>query len=151
MERNAGPETFVHDYGENVIYPGFIDGHSHMGLVATMLVDGAVTRRENTAAHIALDYKFFSRQARKAFPNERRGEEECIDGITSLQCLTRNPTYLLKEENTLGSIELGKAADFSIYDVDFTDEAVVGTVSSFDATLVSIISNGRMVFPANLF
>ena len=111
----------------------------------------AVTRRENMAAHIALNYKFFSRMAREAFPNERRGEEECIDGLTSLQCLTRNPAYLLKEENNLGSIELGKAADFSIYDVDFTDEAVACTVSAIDATLVSIITNGRMVFPANLF
>lgn len=111
----------------------------------------AATRRENKAAHVARDYKVYSEETKKAFPDERRGEEECIDGFTSLRCLTNNPAYLLKEENNLGSIEVGKAADFTVYDRDFTDEAVVKDVSCIDATLVSVISNGRMVFPANLF
>ena len=111
----------------------------------------AVTRRENKAAHIAQDSYFYSKEAKKAFPDERRGEEECIDGFTSLKCLTNNPAYLLKEENNLGSIEVGKAADFTIYDRDFTDEGVAEDVSCIDATLVSIISNGGMIFPANLF
>ena len=111
----------------------------------------AVTRRENNAAHIAKDYRLFSEEAKKAFPDERRGVEECIDGFTSLRCLTNNPAYLLKEENNLGSIEIGKAADFTIYNKDFTDKEVAEDVSCIDATLVSIISNGRMVFPANLF
>ncbi len=111
----------------------------------------AVTRRENNAAHIAKDYRFFSEEAKKAFPDERRGVEECIDGFTSLRCLTNNPAYLLKEENNLGSIEIGKAADFTIYNKDFTDKEVAEDVSCIDASLISIISNGRMVFPAHLF
>ena len=92
----------------------------------------------------------YSDMMKKAFPDERRGEEECIDGFTSLKCLTNNPAYLLKEENNLGSIEVGKAADFTIYGMDFTNEAVAGDVSCTDATPVSIFSNGRMIFPANM-
>lgn len=42
-------------------------------------------------------------------------------------------------------------ANFTIYDLDFTEEGVAEDVSCADATLVSIISNGRMIFPANLF
>ena len=44
----AGPATLVHDYGENYIYPGFIDGHNHMGLLATMLIDGAAISPDYT-------------------------------------------------------------------------------------------------------
>ena len=125
--------------------------HTDSSGTAAEQIFSAVTRRENKAAHIGKDYKMFSIEAKKAFPDERRGEEECIDGLTSLKCLTNNPAYLLKEENNLGSIEVGKAADFTIYDLDFTEEGVAEDVSCVDATLVSIISNGRMIFPANLF
>lgn len=111
----------------------------------------AVTRRENKAAHIAKNYDLYSDEIKKAYPDERRGAEECIDGITSLRCLTNNPAYLLKEEKNLGSIEVGKAADFTIYDMDFTDKAVTEDVSCIDATLVSSISNGKMIFPANVY
>ena len=41
-KKYVGPLTFIHDYGKNFIYPGFIDGHSHMGLLATVLIDGAM-------------------------------------------------------------------------------------------------------------
>ena len=108
----------------------------------------AVTRRENKAAHIARDYSSYSEEMKQAFPDERRGEEECLDGITSLKCLTNNPAYLLKEENNLGSIEVGKSADFTIYEFDFTDDAAAADVSCADAAPVSIISSGKMIFPA---
>ena len=88
---------------------------------------------------------------KKAFPDEIRGAEERIDGFTSLKCLTNNPAYLLKEENNLGSIEVGKAADFIIYDRDFTDKAVAEDASCLDTAPVSIISSGRMIFPANVY
>lgn len=111
----------------------------------------AVTRRENNAAHIAKDSDLYTEETKKAYPDELRGKEECIDGYTSLQCLTKNPAYLLKEENNLGSIEVGKAADFTIFDTDFTDKQAAEDVSCIDAALVSIFSNGRMIFPANMF
>lgn len=111
----------------------------------------AATRREVNAVKVASNLYRYSEQIIKAFPDETRGDEECIDGITSIKCLTNNPAYLLKEENNLGSIEVGKAADFTIYDKDFTDKMVAKDISCLDATLVSIISDGRMIFPANLF
>ena len=55
----------------------------------------------------------------------------------------------LKEEINLSSIEVSKAADFTIFNVDLTDNDVVKEVSVIDSTLLSIFSNGKMVYPAN--
>ena len=111
----------------------------------------AATRRTVKDAQIALNYSQYSEQAIKTYPDETRGDEERIDGITSLKCLTQNPAYELKEENNLGSIEVGKTADFTIFNTDLTDNTVVTDVSVTDATLLSVFSNGRMIFPANQF
>lgn len=56
---------------------------------------------------------------------------------------------LSKEEINLSSIEISKAADFTIFNVDLTDNDVVKEVSVIDSTLLSIFSNGKMVYPAN--
>ena len=56
---------------------------------------------------------------------------------------------LSKEEINLSSIEVSKAADFTIFNVDLTDNDVVKEVSVIDSTLLSIFSNGKMVYPAN--
>ena len=125
--------------------------HTDSSGTAAAQIFHAVTRRESKAAHIAQDYSSYSEKMKKAFPDEIRGAEECIDGFTSLNCLTNNPAYLLKEEHNLGSIEVGKTADFIIYDRDFTDKAVAEDVSCLDTAPVSIISSGRMIFPANVY
>ncbi len=108
----------------------------------------AATRREVNAARIAANYSQYSEEMIMSYPDEVRGNDENINGITSLKCLTNNPAYLLKEENNLGSIEVGKAADFTIYNMDFSDERVVNDVSCVDASLVSAFSNGKMIYPA---
>ena len=56
---------------------------------------------------------------------------------------------LSKEEINLSSIEISKAADFTIFNVDLIDNDVVKEVSVIDSTLLSIFSNGKMVYPAN--
>ncbi len=111
----------------------------------------AATRRTVKDAQIALDRSQYSELALNTYPDDLRGIEETIDGITSLKCLTRNPAYLLKEENNLGSIEVGKAADFTIYSVDLTDNDVVTNVSMVNAAPLSVFSNGRMIYPANQY
>ena len=55
------------------------------------------------------------------------------------------------EENNLGSIEVGKSADFTIFNVDLTDSNVVTDVSVNDATLLSVFSNGKMIYPARQY
>ncbi|MCQ2753383.1 MAG: peptide deformylase [Bacilli bacterium] len=50
-----------------------------------------------------------------------RDAHECITPDLALRALTRDPAYLLFEENNIGVIEVGRAADFSIYPCDFTD------------------------------
>lgn len=111
----------------------------------------AATRREMMAAKLVSDANYFSEELAKVLPDETRGLEESIDGLTCLKCLTVNPAYLLKEENNLGSIEVGKSADFVVYEKDFTDDNVVKDVSCADAVLISVISNGGMVYPVNQF
>ncbi len=111
----------------------------------------AATRRTVKDAQIALDRSQYSEQILNQYPDDLRGIEETIDGITSLKCLTRNPAYQLKEENNVGSIEVGKAADFTIFNVDLTENTVVTDVSVVDATLLSVFSNGKMVFPARQY
>lgn len=125
--------------------------HTDSSGTAAEQIFSAVTRREMKAAKLVNDMNFFSEELAKVLTDETRGLEECIDGVTSLKCLTVNPAYLLKEENDLGSIEVGKSADFIIYDTDFTDENVVKDVSCTDAVIVTMVSNGKMVFPANLY
>lgn len=111
----------------------------------------AATRRNVKDAQIATDYSQYSEQTIKTYPDDTRGDDERINGITSLKCLTRNPAYLLKEENNLGSIEVGKAADFTVFDADLTDDVVVTDVSVTDTTLLSVFSNGKMIFPARQY
>ena len=111
----------------------------------------AATRRTVKDAQISLDRSQYTEQILNAYPDEIRGAEETIDGITSLKCLTRNPAYQLKEENNLGSIEVGKAADFTIFNVDLTDNDAVTDVSVVGATLLSVFSNGKMTYPANQY
>ena len=111
----------------------------------------AATRRTVKDAQISLDRSQYSEQILNTYPDELRGIEETIDGVTSLECLTKNPAYLLKEESNLGSIEVGKAADFTIFNVDLTDNNVVTNVSVNNATLLSVFSNGKMVYPARQY
>ncbi len=111
----------------------------------------ATTRRTVKDAQIALDRSQYSEQILKIYPDEFRGTEETIDGITSLKCLTQNPAYQLKEDKNLGSIEVGKAADFTIFNVNLTDDTVTKNVAVTNATLLSVFSNGRMIFPARQY
>lgn len=46
---------------------------------------------------------------------------------------------------------VGKAADFTIFNVDLTDNNVVTDVSVVSATLLSVFSNGKMTYPANQY
>ncbi len=111
----------------------------------------AATRRTVQDAQISLNRSQYTEQIQNLYPDDLRGIEETIDGITSLKCLTRNPAYQLKEENNVGSIEVGKAADFTVFNTDLTDDAVVTDVSVVNATLLSVFSNGRMTYPANQY
>ena len=42
----AGADAKVLDYGENYIYPGFIDGHAHGFLLATARSGRRISRRQ---------------------------------------------------------------------------------------------------------
>lgn len=40
-EAQKGSFTKVEDYGENYVYPGFLDGHAHLGIFSTIEANGA--------------------------------------------------------------------------------------------------------------
>ncbi|MGF1697769.1 amidohydrolase [Vibrio lamellibrachiae] len=44
------------------------------------------------------------------------GEDECLTAEQALHALTLGPAYLMEQENMIGSIEVGKLADFAILD-----------------------------------
>lgn len=52
---------------------------------------------------------------------EPRDADEDITLEQALECSTKSPAYLLNEDNDIGSIEIGKCGDFSIYSADFTN------------------------------
>ncbi len=155
-------EDEIRTYGETEAkkmyrVKSFVDA----GVITSFHTDGAgnipkmmftaATRKDPTGAQIRQNSSYMSEETLKTFPDEIRGEEERLDAITSLRCLTTTPAYCVKEEDNLGSIEVGKSADFVIYDMDFSNNEVVSNVSCLNATLLSMFSNGRMIFPANLF
>lgn len=160
--KSGAKENEIKTYGETDARKMYrVKAFFDAGVITSFHTDGAgnipkmmftaATRKDPTGEQIRQNKMYISEETLKAFPDEIRGEEERIDAMTSLRALTTTPAYCVKEEANLGSIEVGKSADFTIYNTDFTDDENVSNVSCLDATLLSVFSNGRMIFPANLF
>lgn len=81
------------------------------------------------------------------FDDGVRGLDERISAMDSLRCLTTTTAYSMKEEYNLGSIAVGKAADFVVYDKDFMENEVAQSGDILNATLKAVISNGQIVYP----
>ena len=58
-EKYISAKTNSIDYGDNFIYPGFVDGHSHIGLMATLLCNGLQLRAEDPLIENAAKMKEF--------------------------------------------------------------------------------------------
>lgn len=80
-----------------------------------------------------------------------RDEKEDVSVKEALKCMTSNPAYLLGEEKNIGSIQLKKWADFSIYPIDFTDPNTF-LQSNYQVAHIKPIAtyvNGNLAYSAN--
>lgn len=74
-----------------------------------------------------------------------RKSDEFITRYQALLALTKNVAYLLHEENHLGSLEIGKVANMSVYDSDFLKDDLEKIGNS---NLVCTIVDGETVYKA---
>lgn len=72
-----------------------------------------------------------------------RGEKEVISRRDALLGLTRNVAYMWHEENRLGTLEVGKIANLSIYDTDFMNAPLDQVVQ---AKLCYTVVDGDVVY-----
>lgn len=72
-----------------------------------------------------------------------RGPEEAVSRMDILKSLTTNVAYLWKEEARLGSIEVGKIANATVFDKDFLKDPIEEVHNS---NLVATIIDGSVVY-----
>ena len=75
----------------------------------------------------------------------QRNAAECISRIDVLKSLTTNVAYQWHEEDHLGSLEVGKVANASIYTKDFLKDPIEDVAN---AELVATIVDGQVVYSA---
>lgn len=76
-----------------------------------------------------------------------RGQEECVDAMTALKCLTVNDAYLLRSEKNIGMIKEGMDADMAIYNNDYSKDEVAKDYNAFtNAKLIAVFSNGEIKY-----
>lgn len=73
----------------------------------------------------------------------RRGGDEAITRKQALQALTTNVAYMIHEENNLGSISVGKIANFTVLNIDVLNEEIEKITN---AGVVATIVDGDEVY-----
>ncbi len=73
----------------------------------------------------------------------QRWKEEGITRKQALYALTRNVAYSLNEQNRLGTLEVGKIANMSVFDTDFLNCEIKDIC---DAKLINTIVDGEIVY-----
>ncbi|MCW3476436.1 amidohydrolase family protein [Limobrevibacterium gyesilva] len=125
-----GPAEWDDRFAGKVILPGFVEGHSHTSdapvtpLAPLFTASCAVNRRSATGRVL--------------------GEAERITVAQALHAVTLGAAYTLHMDHLVGSIDVGKFADFAVLDEDpaEVDPAALGDVRA-RATVV-----GGQVFPS---
>lgn len=78
----------------------------------------------------------------QGYSNENWGLDQRVTPQEALKMFTLWPAYAAFQENEIGSIEVGKKADFSIFDKDMLDP----TVEPMDANPVMTMVDGQIVW-----
>lgn len=77
--------------------------------------------------------------------NTVRNPQECISRMDVLKSMTINVAYLWREEDRLGSLEVGKIANATVFDQDFLTAPIDDVVA---ANLIATIVDGKVVYSA---
>lgn len=78
-------------------------------------------------------------------PKSLRNEAERLSRREALLALTRSVAYMWHEEDRLGTLEVGKIANMSVYDTDFMNAP---TDALAQAKLVATVVDGEVVYEA---
>lgn len=123
---NAYPIKSFFDAGANVAFHTDFPVSRHVSIPNTIYT--AVKRR-----NVGTD------------PSCTREADEFITRYQALEGLTKNVAYMWKEENHLGTLEIGKVANMSVYDKNFLTDDLEEVGNS---KLVCTIVDGDIVFKA---
>lgn len=88
-------------------------------------------------------YTAVTRMSKELGEASRRGKAEVLTRKEALSAMTKDVACLWKEEDRMGSIEVGKLANFSIFDKDFLSDPMEEV---YAARLVATIIDGEVVF-----
>ncbi len=90
-------------------------------------------------------YMAVTRRSPKLGPDSVRGIKEAVSKKEALLAMTKNVAYLWHEEDRMGSLEVGKLANMTVFDTDFLH----GDVETFPkAKVVATIVDGEVVYKA---
>ncbi len=90
--------------------------------------------------------EFYAAVARKAldgFSNDDWHREERVTRVEALKMFTRWPAYAVFQENERGTIEVGKAADFTVLSADIME---IPEAEILKTTCVMAVIGGEIVF-----
>lgn len=78
-------------------------------------------------------------------PANQRNAAECISREDVLKSMTINVAYLWKEEDRLGSLEVGKIANATVFDKNFLEDDMEDVAK---ARLIATVVDGKQVYSA---
>lgn len=79
-------------------------------------------------------------------PKSVMNPDEGISSLRAMLAMTINVAYMCRKEDVLGTLEIGKVANVTVYDRDFTDYGDVEDVAL--AKLVATVVDGKEVYRA---
>lgn len=88
-------------------------------------------------------YMAVKRTTKPLGPDYAHNPAEAVTRQQALEAMTTNVAYSWREENRMGSIAVGKVANFAIYDTDFLNAEMDAV---WDATLINTIVDGKVVY-----
>lgn len=97
---------------------------------------------------VNIPYAIYTAEKRKyphGTPDTVRGPEEAITRYQALLALTKNAAYAWRQESRLGSLEVGKIANMSVFTSDFLKDDIEKVAN---AELVCTIVDGETVYKA---
>lgn len=113
-----------------------------LGINAAQHTDYPVSREVNVPRSI---YCAVTRCLPEGGDKTLRDAKEAVSRLEALRELTINVAYLWNEENHLGSLTPGKAANWVVYNCDFIDDDI-NTIP--DAKLLNVVVDGEEVYKA---
>ncbi len=75
-----------------------------------------------------------------------RNIKERMSAYDAVKCFTVNSAYALHEEANVGTLEIGKQADFVVFDADFTDDTVMADPKVCGIPPKALYINGEKIY-----